>query len=274
MKQENHISFCTDKNYAAYTGVALTSIILNNSDKPLDFHILYSTLDEADREKYLSLPRHYDNVTMKLYDLSGEKRTSSYKTTNRYPKTVYLRWYIPDIVDSSIKCILYMDGDVLCLGNLKKLLDFDFILQSKYPLAAVGKTQSPAEISRLKLTQDRTINAGVLLLNLLEWRNHNLGSKLFHFTEQHNEELLWLDNDVLNRVLDGNFYMLEEKWNHRLYLHKMPNYSILPEDIIVHYSGPMKPWHENCRNKNKEIWWSYAKKSLWSDLNPVRLETG
>ena len=135
----------------------------------------------------------------------------------------------------------------------------------------VGISISPKEIARLKLTQDKTINAGVLLINLPEWRKQQLSSKLFDFAECHSEELLWLDNDVLNRVLDGNFYMLAEKWNHRLYLQRMPDNSISPDDVIIHYSGTMKPWHENCLNKDKEIWWRYSRESLWNDITPLKL---
>ena len=266
MENKMHIAFCTDKYYAAYTGVAITSIILNNSESALYFHLFHIGLDEQDINKFLRLPQMYMNIEIKLYDLSNKIRIESFKVNHYYTKAVYLRWYIAEMVDLSIKRILYFDGDILCLGNLKELYFLSLPSDRMYALAAVGKDQTEAEIKRLKLTQSKVINAGVLLINLYEWRKKQISKRLFKYAEQHCDELIWLDNDVMNTVLDGDFYLLDEKWNHRIYIHNMRDLCILPNDKIIHYSGEYKPWSAGCINKNEVVWWEYAKKSLWNNI--------
>jgi len=266
MGDKMHIAFCTDKHYASYTGVAMTSIILNNLGNAIFFHLFHIGLNEDDKNKFILIQKMYMNVEIKFYDLSSESRIDSMKINHYYTKAVYLRWYIAEKIDLQVKRILYLDGDILCLGDLKELYYLKLPSDRKYALAAVGKSQTENEIKRLKLTQPKVINTGVLLIDLFEWRQQKISARLFEYAEKHHDELIWLDNDVMNSVLDGDFYLIEEKWNHRIYINNMPHFCILPNDIIVHYSGKYKPWSHDCNNKNAFIWWEYVKKSLWNNI--------
>ena len=261
-----HIAFCTDENYAAYTGVAMTSIILNNPQTSLVFHLFHIGINKKDESKFMLLQNIYSNVEITVYNLSDKFEIDSYKINHYYTKAVYLRWYIAESVDKHIKRVLYLDGDILCLGNISELYNITFPKGKMFPLAAVGKCQTESEIKRLRLTQSKVINAGVLLIDLYEWRRKKISEKLFGYANRLHEELIWLDNDVINTVLDGDFYLLDNKWNHRIYINKMHDLCILPTDIIIHYSGEYKPWTKGIENINEGVWWDYAKKSLWSDI--------
>ena len=273
MAEEMHIAFCTDRNYAAYTGVAMTSIILHHRRKRLVFHLFHNGLETLDEEKFAALRQGYPNVEIYFYDLSDTRKIDSYKINHYYTKAVYFRWYMAGILDPALPRVLYLDGDILCLGDLQELYDLDISAGGGYALAAVGKYQTEKEIRRLKMTQPKVLNAGVLLIDLPEWRRQRISEQLFAYAEQNHEDLVWLDNDVMNSVLDGKFLLADEKWNHRIYLKKMPHVEILPEDRILHYSGEYKPWNTNEWNENEAAWWDCARKSPWNDLKKQGDET-
>ena len=271
MLDKIHIAFCTDNNYVSYTGVAITSIILNNLHRAICVHIFFINIDDDNKDKLMRLHQKYKNITIKLYDLTNRCEIDGYKINHYYTKAVYLRWYISEIIDPQISRILYLDGDILCLGDIGELYNFEFPPSERYPVAAVGKIQRESEIIRLRLSQSKVINAGVLLISLQEWRQKKISERLFKYADRHHDDLIWLDNDVMNSVLDGDFYLLDEKWNHRIYIKKMNNFCILPDDVIIHYSGEYKPWNYKYSNPNKEVWWEYANKSLWFFSNEEKM---
>ncbi len=55
------------------------------------------------------------------------------------------------------------------------------------------------------------MNAGILLINLDEWRKSGLGRRVVNFLAEH--RLKFPDQDSLNRHIGGNFIPLDARWN-------------------------------------------------------------
>ncbi|MEO1590724.1 MAG: glycosyltransferase, partial [Cyanobacteria bacterium J06632_22] len=78
------------------------------------------------------------------------------------------------------------------------------------------------------------------------------------------------DQDALNKVIDGDFVCLENKWNTLIDLYegagdvKLGN----SEASIVHYVGSLKPWQLWCLRPQKEMYWTYLKNSPWAQASP------
>ena len=122
---------------------------------------------------------------------------------------------------------------------------------------------------RIGLKNGRYFNSGVLLMDLVKWRQQQLTQKLFQWLEQVGDtKILWGDQDALNGVIDGDFVELPKKYNCIII-----NNTVLkaePEDVIVHYIDYVKPWHiYYVDSAERQLYWQYAKKSLWDDLQPM-----
>lgn len=126
-------------------------------------------------------------------------------------------------------------------------------------------------------------NAGLLLIDLEQYRRHNIEQKCFEWLKQYIPELH--DQDTLNAVLSSHIYALPLEWNFFVELleYKQQNFKDKSKNIvmkityeeymqaknnikILRYTGrTLKPWHqpyiENDTIKTciyKSIWWGVA----------------
>lgn len=173
---------------------------------------------------------------------------------------------VTNLLPKSVKRLIYMDADIICKGELLPLWQTD--LQGRV-LGAVRDWGEEKSCVRIGLKNGRYFNSGVLLMDLVKWRQQKLTQKLFRWLEQVGDtKILWGDQDALNGVIDGDFVELPKKYNCIII-----NNTLLkadPEDVIVHYIDYIKPWHIYCLDSDeKKLYWRYVKKSLWDDLQPM-----
>ena len=261
------IAFCTDANYAPYTGVAMTSIILNNIGEFLRFHVLYKEMNPDDYEKISSLEKIYRNVEIRFYQ-PDENATpiKDFPINFYYSRVMYWRWLIPFVVlDPSIERIFYLDGDIICRGSLKELFELDL---GNYPVGAIGEKFYNEQAQKLKLKSGLGFSSGVMLMDLDEWRKQQITERCFQIMYDRSSEFLMIDNDAIVCVIDGNFLQLDHKFMHVISCRSDFDYIIEPEDVIVHYVSACKPWRYDVVSENKDLWWEYARKSPWSDIKP------
>ena len=261
------IAFCTDANYAPYTGVAMTSIILNNIGEFLRFHVLYKEMNPDDYEKISSLEKIYRNVEIRFYQ-PDENATpiKDFPINFYYSRVMYWRWLIPFVVlDPSIERIFYLDGDIICRGSLKELFELDL---GNYPVGAIGEKFYNEQAQKLKLKSGLGFSSGVMLMDLDEWRKQQITERCFQIMYDRSSEFSMMDNDAIVAVIDGNFLQLDHKFMHVISCHVDFDYIIKPEDVIVHYISGYKPWRADVVSENKDLWWEYARKSPWADMKP------
>ena len=180
-------------------------------------------------------------------------------------QAMYYRYLFAELLPPEITKIIYMDADIICKGDILPLWQTD--LQGKV-LGAVRDWGEAKSCDRIGLKNGRYFNSGVLLMDLVKWRQQKLTQQFFQWLEAVGDtKILWGDQDALNGVLDGEFTELPKKYNCIVI-----NNTVLKaaaEDVIVHYIDYVKPWHIYYYDSDeKKLYWQYVKKSLWSDLQP------
>ena len=158
------------------------------------------------------------------------------------------------------------DADIICKDDILPLWHTD--LQGRV-LGAVRDWGEDRSCGRIGLKNGRYFNSGVLLMDLVKWRQQKLTQKLFRWLEQvGNTKILWGDQDALNGVIDGWFTELPKIYNGIVINNTTLNEEL--DVVLVHYIDYIKPWHIYYMDSGaKELYWEYVKKSLWSDLRPV-----
>ncbi len=124
-------------------------------------------------------------------------------------------------------------------------------------------------------------NSGVLLINLQEFKKYfNIHIAIDYIKNHH---ILYHDQDVLNGIFHDKKEFINIRYNLLdCYIFKnasIPNrYSsqikkAIYQPTIIHFSGPIKPWHKECKNPYKGLYYHYLKMTPWSDSKPIKKYT-
>lgn len=265
MAEQIHIGFGIDKNFGAFVGITITSLVHNNIQHDLNIHIVYDELLPEDMERLLKTEQLYRNLTLYFYQLTSTEGMTFVVPPGHITQAMYYRYLFAQMLPGSVKKLLYLDADIICKGDIMPLWQTD--LQGKV-LGAVRDWGEAKSCGRIGLKNGRYFNSGVLLIDLAKWRRQMLTQKLFCWLEKVGDtKILWGDQDALNGVIDGDFVELPKKYNCIVI-----NNTTLKEaadTILIHYIDYIKPWHIYYTDSSaKELYWEYVKKSLWSDLQP------
>lgn len=279
-----------NENYVPYAAVLIASIIQNtNQDSKLEnkayhFHLLMDSISQENRDNLENLALELSKIypcTLAIYILDDQLfREYSMPTLNGNYLTYY-RLKIGAALPLSIKRCVYLDVDMVVLGDLRELFEVD--LQGK--ICGVVMEHHSQKIFKPKNQAYQPINitgsyfnAGMLLIDLDLWRQENVENKAFEIGK--NYRYSFHDRDILNIVLSGKTYRVGVEWNLMVCVYyraickdekgrdKLPYYrkdfnSALQNPKILHYFTHTKPWN------NAKIYLDYHNKFLdqyWWDV--------
>lgn len=256
------IFFSTDDCYAPFLGVAIKSITSNvNRNYCCKFYIL---INELSQHNINSLKKCVGNAHAVEFVNVGryvERFKDRLHLRDYYSQATYYRFLIQNMFPQYDKAI-YLDCDVIVNKDISEFYNIEL----GDALLAGAKEEVMQEIDVfgtyvekvLEIPREEYINAGVLLMNLKEFRRCDmlesfislLGKRRFDVTQ---------DQDYLNVLANGNMIVLGYDWNktpiiNQEYGNKIPN--------LVHYKINWKPWHYN-NVLYGDLFWKYAFKTVY-----------
>ena len=260
------IFFAVDDGYMPFLAVALESLIDNASKNYYySIKILYTNISEDNKHKINKYQRQ--NVNIEFVDLNYyiEKVKDKLYTRDYYTKTTYFRLFIANLYPQYDKAI-YLDSDITVLGDISELYNVDLgdNLIAAAPDDVIQTTKVFQEYAEKVVgvaDYKKYFNAGILLMNLDEFRKFNFQEKFLYLLETIKFTVAQ-DQDYLNRLCKGKVKIIDKGWD------RMPiaTDDFPKEDIkIVHYNLGEKPWrYDNI--KYQEYFWKYAKKTEYYDF--------
>ena len=269
----------TDDNYVPYTGIMLTSLFENNPDESFHVFLLTRGIREDSSQKLESVCKKYHSsisiITVNLSMFAD----CPIRPGDHVTLETYFRLLAPRLLPDKIDRILYLDVDMVINGSIRALWEWDI---EGFALGAIiDETFCDHEIyTRLRLdTQSPYFNAGVLLLNLKYWREKEVSTRCMQCIQDNPDILLFHDQDTLNRVLPNEKVLLPITYNFQtgyMLSWVYPNYpadfqaqiqeTAKNQPIIIHFSGPMKPWFVSSDHPYRYYFRSYRKISFWKDF--------
>ena len=255
------IFFAIDDGYMPFLAVALESLIENSSKKYYySIKILYTNISEENKKKINKYKR--ENVNIEFVDLNYyiEKLKDKLYTRDYYTNTTYFRLFIANLYPQYNKAI-YLDSDIVVLGDIAELYNQDIgdNLIAAAPddvIQTIKVFQEYAEKVVGVADYRNYFNAGILLMNLDEFRKYNFQNKFLYLLETIKFTVAQ-DQDYLNRLCKGKVKIIDKAWD------TMPvgTGTLEEKDLkIIHYNLADKPWHYD-NIKYKEYFWKYAKKT-------------
>ena len=255
------IFFAVDDGYMPFLAVALESLIDNASrNYYYSIKILYTNINEDNKKKINKYQR--DNVNIEFVDLNYyiEEVKDKLYTRDYYTKTTYFRLFIANLYPQYNKAI-YLDSDIVVKGDISELYNQEMgdNLLAAAPDDVIQTTkvfQDYAEKVVGVADYRNYFNAGILLMNLDEFRRFKFQEKFLYLLETIKFTVAQ-DQDYLNRLCKGKVKIIHKGWD------RMPiaNDDLPLEQIkIIHYNLADKPWrYDNIRYQ--EFFWEYAKKT-------------
>lgn len=226
-----NIVFTTDIHYLPYTFVACQSVIdaieKNKDDSSAnEDKIIFNVLvDESvnlpeveERAKAFSKrtsPIINNEFNFKLVNASLFKGYEAWSDNKSYG--IYYRLLIDKIFPESIETLLYLDVDVLVLDDIRKLfketdlsgkvfgVTLDLYTEEKQLYDSKKLFGKPLELS----LKDYYFS-GLLLVNMREWRKHNVGEQCLSLANQY--KFSTPDQDLLN-IFVRDFLVLDCCWH-------------------------------------------------------------
>lgn len=260
-----HIAFGCDANFAVGVGVAMTSIILNNPEERINFHIVTDGIEgeDIDRIKRLS---EYKNVKIYLYaiDLKVFERLP---TSRQWSYAIYYRFLLGKILEKKAKKVLYLDADVLCVGDLQELVQLDMGNAIIIGISDIKKLFAKT-IKKLEIKSGKYFNSGVMYIDLEKWNRENISEKAVELLCEHPDRYASWDQDVLNVLLDGRVCYVDKKWDYFYNGDSRDTKKKIPDDVkLIHFTGN-KPWYKWTLHlpAMTDYFLYYMKKSPWNDV--------
>lgn len=251
-----HIVAGIDRNYARPMGVLMTSVLLHNED--VAFHIFADAIDDADVERIRRTAEKY-GAFCSWYVIDADK-FFALPTTRNWTTATYFRFIAGEYFYKKIPRFIYLDSDMLCIGNLHPV--FETTMGEKSVAAVIDPGLPSGRLKRIGHTGDGYFNAGFLLIDTARWREDKIFARSMELLHKNPERYEALDQDVLNLTYSNRVLWLNKRYNQENNV--MDEYP--EETVIIHYTSTPKPWLGWYFCGGINLWHEVSFRSEWRDV--------
>ena len=249
------IVLACDEAYLMPLATTLRSIVDSNAAHwPIECHVLVDDVSPQGRARVeRSLPAQAAQIRWHAVDLASY---NSFETQAAISKMTFARLLMAELLPPGIERVLYLDTDILVLGDLLPLmqteLDGAILGAVRDGLDAELKSSAPAP-SDMPIVRDY-FNAGVLLIDLARWRADRTAAAARDYLVAH-PHTRFADQDALNVACDGHWKPLAAHWNFQG--HRTTDIAALAPSqrpAIVHFITALKPWKPDSLSLNARLY--------------------
>lgn len=273
-KSDFYIAFGISKAFTYPVGVLITSILENNKDMKISFHIFVDDkIEDKELNRFKDLIEFYDTNII-IYEIDNSEFLNL--DDREFAIATYYRFAIPYQLKDLTDKYLYIDADMIAIRDLKDYLNIN--IENK--IAAVVDDFTLDKVGNpILLAEDKKyFNAGMMYINLNLWMKEQVSEKSVSILREVNldpkqkikygYEFRCFDQDALNIVLKNKVKYIEPKYNFlaNISLKHNKNLQNVPTDtIFIHYHGFNKPWHEWCFHPLARYFRNYKEISPWKN---------
>lgn len=256
------IVFCTDQAFTSHLAVTMISLMDSNKEYMFNFFLISSDINSEKIEKLKSLVNSRKSeltyIPIDPSDFEG------FPILKHISKAAYYRINIPKILKE--KTVLYLDADIVCVGDISSFLALD--LSDKIVAAVLDPIYKWHD--ELKMSPgSKYFNSGVMLINTEAWNQANISDRVLEFVHTHPDKIRFVDQCGLNAIINGAWLELSPKFNQQaIFFREDINFSVTgfafeeiekarKEPLLIHYTGPSKPWHYNNNHPYKHVYWNF-----------------
>ena len=266
-----HVAFCVDDRYVPRMGATIASILANNAGARFVFHVFVFSISDENRRRVAQLEQRFDVGTMiHVIDPEQFREFHHFIKSSYYSAATFTRLVVPKILAGVGDRVVYLDADILCVGNVDELRTLD--LAGKVVAAVPDAPVTMARRTKaLNMRSKLYFNAGMMLVDVAAWMAAGISEKAVEVLSSDREDLRFQDQDALNLALEDMTLFIDNKWNHIYGLvadleRDRRKLSLQGEAVFIHFAGSVKPWSLWTGHEATELFRTYHAMSPWGDL--------
>lgn len=278
------VAYAADDRYAKYLGISMLSLFRTNAHfETIEVFVLDCGITEANKEKLRLIAAEHNR---RICFIPMEKAISGLDLNmgaRKISVASYARLFLATAIPESHHKILYLDCDTIVCDSVS---DFWNTQLDGALIAGVRDTVDRLFMEKIHLDpQEYYINAGILLVNLAEWRRRELLSEFMEFIRSFEGNVPHHDQGTINGVckqgkkiapprynVTSNIFSFSAKVIKKMYaMDSFYTQQELEEAIqrpcILHFTTGLfgRPWEENCTHPLRQEYHKVAQASPWRD---------
>lgn len=250
------VACSADDRYAAPMTVMLKSIERHlRPGVELDVYVLGIGISRSSREKVAA---SLDPARVYLHWIRVPRAVRAFPVFGHVSSATYSRLLIPDLLPPGVTKVIYLDSDIIVLGDLAELWEIDM---HGAPLLAAQDGElrlagaSGVAVAELGLPPDaKYLNAGVLVMDVARWRTEGTHRRIMDYLRRYRARVEFWDQDGINAILATRWGELGREWNVRVY----PQFAVPDRTAaeviaglvagtkIIHFASSVKPWEQGA----------------------------
>ena len=202
-----NVLYSSDDNYAQHMGVSIYSLLRHNAEfENIRLYVIDNDISPENRDKLREMVSRFSNAEIMFLPFLEWKEKLRLNMSWDISISSYARLFVGEMLPETVDRVLYADCDMIVCEPLREL--WNTPLDGKV-LAAVQDGISADTKAAVGLQAGmRYFNAGLLLIDLAEWRARKMGERCMSFIEGHGGNVVHHDQGVLNGVLMGDYVNL------------------------------------------------------------------
>lgn len=258
-----------DNTYAKHLGALLYSL-LSRADCKSKFiiHVFDGGISKSNIQKIKNLVSGFGSTV--CFITMGQSIYDNYPVSNHISPSTYYRISIQYLLSHSYSKAIYLDCDMIVKEDISKLWEIDVSNQILFAVEDSGCENN----DRLFMPNDALyFNAGVLLINLDNWRKADISGRAHKFIQDYPDRLFLHDQDALNAVFCGSWQQLHPRWNQQTKMFRLHQEETafseleLPEALhspaIIHFTEASKPWHYMNQHPYRDEYFQVLQHTEW-----------
>jgi len=265
-----HVVCAADEQFALPLSVMMKSAAIHTAARPLVFHVLTGSLRRSTRQRLeRAIAPHGASFT--VFQVSASMLTGAV-VSGHISAATYYRLLSDHAVPPEVTRVIYLDADVVVTGDLQDLwmLDTGGRALLAVPESGIGEHLRPYLARHAPGTETATafFNAGVMLIDLVRWREQRIGQRALEMIRKREVPLTFWDQDVLNIVAANEWGPLPLRWN-------LIGAAVVPDAPpgIIHFNTQIKPWHRSSVHPARPLFFQYLDAIEWGWRRPLWLLT-
>jgi lipopolysaccharide biosynthesis glycosyltransferase len=294
------IVVAADDAYAMPMAVTVKSVLLHaDPSRKLCFYIFDCGITDETKQRLLA--SWQDNRAEFLWVKPDLSLLSGLAVSRHVSLSTYARLLIPLSLPPELEKVIYLDSDLLVLGDIATLnseplqdwhclaaadpgypwMECELVLGNFRECGPYLVGRRPIENYRALgfLPSDPYFNAGVLVINLTRWRESNVAGASIACLHEHKEFVKNWDQYALNVVLHGRWKPIDMRWNQGTWIYCYPSAACSPFDratfdavryrpLICHFTTGDKPWKIGNLHPFRRRYFEVVDRTDWAGWRP------
>lgn len=267
--------FCVNAGFLQHAAVCMASLLANNPDLFFNIVVVSQPVEVLDEGKLQRSLTQFPNHVLSFRKFTIPRNlVLPLNPLAHYTLDTYTRLWVSAFFPAKTKRVFYLDADIVVVGSIKPLWTTDL---AGALMGAVDIPGSDRGVQRLAMrAEDGYFNAGVLIIDLDQWRTTNAAEEALGYVRDNPDRVLY-DQDALNACFYARTKRLDYIWNvirpfYRdppiLPLERKESERIRHEARIIHFNGSSKPWSYFCDHPRKTEYQTYLRMTEWRDYVP------